>query len=278
VLVTQQPGVAGQEDSSSAEVQLVVEQILEHARTRPDQSLGVITMGIKHANRITETLRQARAANPQFEVFFDESLEEAFFTKNLERVQGDERDAIILSVGYGKTPDGRLLYRFGPLLQQGGERRLNVAITRAKQHMTLVSSFAHTDMDPSRSQAEGVHLLAHYLEYAASRGSNPGRAALTIPELNPFEISVRDALTSAGIPLLPSTEHRATASTSPPATQPNPAAWSWPSNATVPATTPPPPHATVTGSAKTNWKPSAGASTGSGRPTGSTTKRPKSLR
>jgi len=64
VLVTQQPGVAGQEDSSSAEVQLVVEQILEHARTRPDQSLGVITMGIKHANRITETLRQARAANP----------------------------------------------------------------------------------------------------------------------------------------------------------------------------------------------------------------------
>jgi very-short-patch-repair endonuclease len=203
VLVPQPLGLAGQEDSSSAEVQLVVQQILDHARIRSDQSLGVITMGIKHANRITEALRQARAANPQFEVFFDESLEEAFFIKNLERVQGDERDAIILSVGYGKTPDGRLLYRFGPLLQQGGERRLNVAITRAKQQMSLVSSFAHTDMDPSRSQAEGVHLLAQYLEYAASRGNNLGRAALTIPELNPFEISVRDALTSAGIPLLP---------------------------------------------------------------------------
>ena len=203
VLVTQPLGMAGQEDSSSAEVQLVVQQVLEHAQTRPDQSLGVITMGIKHANRITEALRLARAANAHLEAFFDESLEEAFFVKNLERVQGDERDAIILSVGYGKTPDGRLLYRFGPLLQQGGERRLNVAITRAKQHMTLVSSFAHTDMDPSRSQADGVHLLADYLEYAASRGSNLGRAALTIPELNPFEISVRDALTRAGIPLLP---------------------------------------------------------------------------
>jgi very-short-patch-repair endonuclease len=202
VLVVQPPGLAGQEDSSSTEVQLVVRQILEHARTRPDQSLGVITMGIKHANRITEALRQARAADPQFEAFFDETLEEAFFVKNLERVQGDERDAIILSVGYGKRPDGRLLYRFGPLLQQGGERRLNVAITRAKQRMTLVSSFAHTDMDSSRSQAEGVRLLAHYLEYVASRGSNLGRDALTTPALNPFEISVRDALTAAGIPLL----------------------------------------------------------------------------
>jgi very-short-patch-repair endonuclease len=202
VLVAQPPGLAGQEDSSSTEVQLVVQQILDHAQTRPDQSLGVITMGIKHANRITAALRQARAADPQFEAFFDETLEEAFFVKNLERVQGDERDAIILSVGYGKTPDGRLLYRFGPLLQQGGERRLNVAITRAKQQMMLVSSFAHTDMDPSRSHAEGVRLLTHYLEYAASRGSNLGRAVLTTPALDPFEISVRDALTAAGIPLL----------------------------------------------------------------------------
>jgi very-short-patch-repair endonuclease len=159
-------------------------------------------MGIKHANRISEALRRARTADPQFEPFFDETLEEAFFVKNLERVQGDERDAIILSVGYGKTADGRLLYRFGPLLQQGGERRLNVAITRAKQRMTLVSSFAHTDMEPGRSQAEGVQLLTNYLEYAASRGGSLGRAVLTKPELNPFEISVRDALTAAGIPLI----------------------------------------------------------------------------
>ncbi len=115
VLVTQPPGVGGQEDSSSAEVQVVVERVLEHARTRPNESLGVISMGIKHANRISEALRRARTADPRFEAFFDETLEEAFFVKNLERVQGDERDAIILSVGYGKTADGRLLYRFGPL-------------------------------------------------------------------------------------------------------------------------------------------------------------------
>lgn len=203
VLVTQPPGVGGQEDSSSAEVQVVVERVLEHARTRPNESLGVISMGIKHANRISEALRRARTADPRFEAFFDETLEEAFFVKNLERVQGDERDAIILSVGYGKTADGRLLYRFGPLLQQGGQRRLNVAITRAKQRMTLVSSFAHTDMDPDRSPAEGIRLLAGYLEYAASRGRSLGPATLATPKLNPFEISVRDALTAAEIPLVP---------------------------------------------------------------------------
>jgi superfamily I DNA and/or RNA helicase len=65
--------------------------------------------------------------------FFDEDRAERFFVKNLERVQGDERDAIILSIGYGKTPHGRVLHRFGPLNLAGGERRLNVAITRARR-------------------------------------------------------------------------------------------------------------------------------------------------
>ena len=74
--------------------------------------------------------------------FFDDAAPERFFVKNLERVQGDERDAIILSIGYGKTPHGRVLHRFGPLNLEGGERRLNVAITRARRRMTVVSSFA----------------------------------------------------------------------------------------------------------------------------------------
>ena len=112
-------------------------------------------MGIKHADRIDEALRRALSEQPDLEEFFDESREEKFFVKNLERVQGDERDAIILSVGYGKNADGRLLYRFGPLNNEGGERRLNVAVTRAKNRMTLVSSFAHADMDPERSTKLG---------------------------------------------------------------------------------------------------------------------------
>src|SRR5690606_19491474 len=101
--------------------------------------------------------------------FFSPDADERFFVKNLERVQGDERDAILLSIGYGKSDAGQLIYRFGPLLQDGGERRLNVAITRARQRMTVVSSFSHLDMQPDYPRL-GVRLLRGFLEYAASGG------------------------------------------------------------------------------------------------------------
>jgi len=188
-------------DSSADEVRKVVQLVLSHAERNPDRSLGVIAMGIKHADRISEAVRRATADRPEIARFFDDRREERFFVKNLERVQGDERDSIILSVGYGKDVDGRLKYRFGPLLLQGGERRLNVAITRARKQMTLVSSFDHTDMDPARSNARGVDLLRQYFPFAASGGNDLGDAAENVPTLNPFEISVRDRLIAAGIPL-----------------------------------------------------------------------------
>jgi DNA polymerase III delta prime subunit len=199
VLVPFEPGHVGSEDSAAAEVQRVVALILDHARERPEESLGVIAMGAKHADRINEALRSELADHPELEGFFEENQEEKFFVKNLERVQGDERDAIILSIGYGKNAEGRLLYRFGPLNQQGGERRLNVAVTRAKNRITLVSSFDASDMDPDRSSAEGVKLLRLYLQYAASRGTKLGDVALDKPALNPFEVDVRDSLQAAGI-------------------------------------------------------------------------------
>jgi very-short-patch-repair endonuclease len=202
VLVPFSPGRAGQEESVADEVREVVRLVLEHARTRPDESLGVIAMGIRHANRITEALRLARAEHPELAAFFDETREERFFVKNLERVQGDERDAIILSIGYGKNDRGVLLHRFGPLLQQGGERRLNVAVTRARRRMTLVSSFSSADMDPSRSAAQGVELLRRFLAYAEQRGAGLDDEAAGAPALNPFEIDVRDRLQAAGIPLV----------------------------------------------------------------------------
>jgi very-short-patch-repair endonuclease len=196
-----QGGQHGNDDSSAAEVQQVVDLIIEHAEQRPDESLGVIAMGIKHADRIEEELRRVLQERDDLEAFFDENRDERFFVKNLERVQGDERDAIILTVGYGKTADGRMQYRFGPLNQEGGERRLNVAVTRAKSRMTVVSSFASADMDPDRCKARGADLLRLYLQYAESRGDKLTRHALETPKLNPFEIDVRDALTRAGIPL-----------------------------------------------------------------------------
>ena len=198
-----QPGA--DTNSPAPEVDAVVDLILEHARERPEESLGVITMGIRHRDRIEERLRDRLRQDPELAAelagFFDESREERFFVKNLERVQGDERDAIILSIGYGKNARGDLVYRFGPLLTEGGERRLNVAVTRAKNRITLVSSFSSRDMDPERSTAEGVKLLRQYLQYVESDGANLGDQVLDKPALNPFEVDVRDTLLRHGLKL-----------------------------------------------------------------------------
>jgi very-short-patch-repair endonuclease len=95
------------------------------------------------------------------------------------------------------------LYRFGPLNAKGGERRLNVAITRARKRMTIVSSFDHRDMDPERTKARGTELLRLYLEYAASRGRRFGDEGLLAFSENSFEADVQNALQSKGIELIP---------------------------------------------------------------------------
>ncbi len=208
VVVAQGPG-SGQETSVDAEVARVVELIFEHARERPGESVGVIALGIRHAERIDSALRSALtqladtadAGYPALERFFAEDVTEPFFVKNLERVQGDERDAIILSIGYGKHHDGRMRYQWGPLLRDGGERRLNVAATRAKHRLTLVSSFSGHDVDPDRVTKAGARLLADYLDYASSGGSAP--EASGGGQLDPFESDVQARLAAAGIKVVP---------------------------------------------------------------------------
>ncbi|MFN0150503.1 MAG: AAA domain-containing protein [bacterium] len=204
VLVPHRPGLSAQDESASAEVEEVVRLVLEHFNDRPRESLGVIAMGIRHANRIQAALDVAVESRADIAGFFSLENEERFFVKNLETVQGDERDAIIISVGYGKGPDGDLPHRFGPLTQDVGHRRLNVAATRARRRLTLVSSFAHHEVDLSRSGSRGVQLLKAYLEYAASGGSRlPHAFAAGEVPLNPFEADVSDALTQKGLVLLP---------------------------------------------------------------------------
>ncbi|MBE3074985.1 MAG: DNA helicase, partial [Actinobacteria bacterium] len=176
-----QPGLEAIE-STQAEVDRVVQLVLSHARTRPGESLGVIALGIKHAARINEALRVALADADGIGDFFDEDGAERFFVKNLDRVQGDERDAVILSIGYGKTPHGRVLHRFGRLDLEGGERRLNVAITRARRRMTVVSSFTADDLDPTRLKARGALMLRDFLSYAAQGGAAPGLQSQVKPD------------------------------------------------------------------------------------------------
>ena len=190
--------------SHPAEVDRVVDLILEHARHRPEQSLGVIAFGSHHGDNIEEALRRRLAAenDRSLDPFFATEREERFFIKNIERVQGDERDVIILSVGYHKAANGTLPYRFGPLNQEGGERRLNVAITRARSRIHLVAGFSHHDMDPGRSSAEGVELLRQYLEFAASGGTAMG-GSLSEEPLNAFELNIQRQLEKRGIPVTP---------------------------------------------------------------------------
>ena len=218
-------------DGTSDEVTEVVRLIVEHARTRPGESLGVIALGVKHAERIDTALRDALTAataapaSPagllasavvrELEVFFAEtgSTEagpEPFFVKNLERVQGDERDAIIISVGYGKHPDGRMRYQWGPLLREGGERRLNVAATRARRRLTVVSAFSSHDVDPSRLSAPGARMLADYLEYARAGGVPVAAAGYASADGQPqggpdgaFQADVAARLGELGITVVP---------------------------------------------------------------------------
>ena len=186
------------------EVEKVVDLIVEHARQRPEESLGVIAFGSHHADNIEEALRRRLGAENDrgLDPFFAMEREERFFVKNIERVQGDERDVIILSVGYHKAANGTLPYRFGPLNQEGGERRLNVAITRARSRIHLVAGFSHLDMDPGRSSAEGVELLRQYLEFAASGGTAMG-GSLSEEPLNAFELNIQRQLENRGIPVTP---------------------------------------------------------------------------
>ena len=189
--------------SYSPEVERVIRLILAHAEQRSDETLGVIALGATHANRIAETLRLARRDRPDLDEFFSEANPEPFFVKNLERVQGDERDAIILTVGYGRTADGRMRYNFGPINQEGGFRRLNVAVTRAKRRMTVVSCFSADDMDPDRLNNQGVRMLRDYIEYAAGGGRTLGSGAVDAPPLNAFEIDIKKRLEKRGLNLQP---------------------------------------------------------------------------
>ncbi|MDZ8189291.1 MAG: DUF4011 domain-containing protein [Nostoc sp. ChiSLP02] len=179
---------------------LVVAQLaLEHFQRSPEQSLGIIAFSEAQANAIGEQIEILGRENPDFETFASENSPQ-FFLKALENVQGDERDAIILSVGYARDDRGQLSLNFGPLNRQGGERRLNVAVTRAKSKITLVSSILAGDIDLTRTKSKGLEGLRNYLEYAASGGEILRGNSYTDKLLfdSPFEEDVYHALVKEG--------------------------------------------------------------------------------
>lgn len=152
--------------TNAREVQEVLEIVRLHAVTCPEKSLGVVTFSQAQMTAIDTALWRLRSEDPTLEAFFGNTQVEPFFVKNLENVQGDERDVMVFSVGYGRDAAGKLAMNFGPLNNRGGERRLNVAVTRARERVIVVSSIRGADIDTARTQAEGVRFLKHYLDYA----------------------------------------------------------------------------------------------------------------
>lgn len=152
---------------AGAAVEEIVKRLTDPVRCH--QSIGVVTLNTEQQRTVEDLLDDARRKYPQIEPYFQSTdTYDGVFVKNLESVQGDERDIIILSLGYGPTEAGgrSMSMNFGPLNKSGGERRLNVAITRATSEVLLFSSFNSSMIDLSRTSALAVEHLKHYLEFA----------------------------------------------------------------------------------------------------------------
>ncbi|WP_295609042.1 DUF3320 domain-containing protein [uncultured Methanobrevibacter sp.] len=157
----------GASSANPLEAEDVVEEIFNHFEKYGDtKSLGVGTFSVAQKNAILEALEVKRKERPEFEPLFSDNKEERFFVKNLETIQGDERDVILISIGYGYDQDGKMSLNFGPLNQDGGERRLNVLITRAREKCVVFSNFKAYDMKLTANPPYGVKSLKEFLEYA----------------------------------------------------------------------------------------------------------------
>ena len=190
---------------NEAEAKAVVAEIvrrLTHSDTSVrKQSIGVVTFNSEQQTLIEDLLDRERMRRPEIEwAFSSEETPEPVFVKNLETVQGDERDVILFSVTYGPDQSGRVTMNFGPLNREGGERRLNVAVTRSKSEMIVFSTLRPDQIDLSRTQARAVADLKDFLDYAERGAPALGVVApRSIGDANsPFEVVVTEALRRKG--------------------------------------------------------------------------------
>jgi very-short-patch-repair endonuclease len=164
------------------------------------RSIGIVTFSIAQQVLIEDLLDEARRHHPAIDPSFTSDVDEPVFVKNLENVQGDERDVIFFSVCYGPDATGRVSMNFGPLNKAGGERRLNVAITRAREQVVVFSTLRADQIDLARTRAVGVRHLRTFLEYARSGAAAIAESSSVPPDAAaaPFETSVRRSLEARG--------------------------------------------------------------------------------
>ncbi len=187
----------GTRKANRVEAALVARAAVEHARGQPELSLGIGTFSQRQRDAIQAELDRLWQTEPDVREFLTDPREEPFFVKNLENLQGDERDVIFISVGYGPDSEGTTSMNFGPLSREGGERRLNVLISRARSRCEVFSSLRGSDIDLERARSQGARALKVFLDYAEH-----GRLAGDLPTSRdfetPFEEDVALALSQAG--------------------------------------------------------------------------------
>ncbi|MFI2487902.1 hypothetical protein ACH47X_13380 [Promicromonospora kroppenstedtii] len=161
--------VSGTVESTSAEVERVVDLAIEHAMTRPEETFGIVTVTAAHADRIRERLLAEVRANPALAPFFAGSRPEPVVVADVTGVAGLARDTIVLTLGFGRTPHGRVLHRFGVLGDGGGDAMLLGSLGAARKRLHVVSCFPASDLDPERLRGPGPQMLARVLSFAEER-------------------------------------------------------------------------------------------------------------
>jgi very-short-patch-repair endonuclease len=151
------------------EARVVAGAAIDHYRRFPERSLGIGTFNIKQQQAIQEELETQMRAHPELEELFKSQRREPLFVKNLETIQGDERDVILISLGFGRDAAGGLSLNFGPINKEGGERRLNVLISRARRKCVVYANFRGAELPVDRTASKGIFALQAFLEYAESR-------------------------------------------------------------------------------------------------------------
>ena len=153
----------GKTRTNRAEAEAIVAEAIKRMQQRPERSIGIVAFSKQQSDLIEDVMNEELAKRPELERQNQEA-EEPLFVKNLENVQGDERDIILFSVGYGPDKEGHVSMNFGPLNKAGGERRLNVAVSRARYEMKIFSTLQPEQIDERRTQAEGVLGLKSFLK------------------------------------------------------------------------------------------------------------------
>lgn len=168
--------------------------------TQRRRSIGVVTFSQPQQKLVEDLLDAARRADASLDAQISAQTHEPIFIKNLENVQGDERDIILFSICYGPDEHGRVYMNFGPLNRDGGHRRLNVAITRAKEEVHIFATLRPEQMDLAKTKASGVTDLKHYLEFAIKgpRAILAQSAPTGLPPESPFETQVMQYLLDGG--------------------------------------------------------------------------------